>query len=72
MVLVSKTQIFIKYDKYYFIVLAKMPKKGITKTRISITIDKELVSLLNKECDKRTMKLSSYIEKLIKFGFKNE
>ncbi len=49
-----------------------MPKKGITKSRISITIDKELVAHLNKECKDRTMKLSSYVEKLIKIGLKNE
>tara|TARA_Y100000310_G_C20107053_1_gene545394 strand:- start:73 stop:228 length:156 start_codon:yes stop_codon:yes gene_type:complete len=49
-----------------------MPRKKITKARISITVDKELLSVLNKECDKRIMKLSSYIEKLIKDGYKNE
>lgn len=49
-----------------------MPKKGITKTRISLTIDIELVEALKKECEKRTMKLSSYLEKLVKMGFKNE
>ena len=49
-----------------------MPKKGITKKRISITLDNELVEILNKECIDRTMKLSSYIEKLIKIGKKNE
>ena len=49
-----------------------MPKNGITKDRISITIDKELLDALNKECKNRTMKLSSYIEKLIRLGKKNE
>ena len=49
-----------------------MPKKGVTKARISLTIDTELVEALKKECGKRTMKLSSYLEKLIKIGFKNE
>lgn len=49
-----------------------MPKKGITKTRISITLDNELAVLLNKECEERTMKLSNYIQKLIKIGLKNE
>ena len=49
-----------------------MPKKGITKERISITIDKKLIESLKKECSKRTMKLSSYVEKLIKRGYKNE
>ena len=49
-----------------------MPKKGITKMRVSITLDKELVAALDKECQERTMKLSSYIEKLIRIGIKNE
>ena len=49
-----------------------MPKKGITKTRISITLDTELVESLDKECEERTMKLSNYIQKLIKIGLKNE
>ena len=49
-----------------------MPKKAITKSRISITLDKEVLAVLNKECKDRTMKLSSYIEKLIKLGLKNE
>ena len=49
-----------------------MPKKEITKDRISITLDKELAAILNKECAERTMKLSSYIEKLIRLGYKNE
>lgn len=49
-----------------------MPKKGITKSKISITLDKELVDILDKKCEQRTMKLSSYIQKLIKLGLKNE
>ena len=49
-----------------------MPKKGITKTRISITLDNEVVKVLNKECKDRTMKVSNYIQKLIKIGLKNE
>ncbi|MBI4452614.1 hypothetical protein HY637_04235 [Candidatus Woesearchaeota archaeon] len=49
-----------------------MPKKGITKTRISITVDMDIVKILNKECNERTMKLSNYIQKLIKIGLKNE
>ena len=52
--------------------ILKMPKKGITKTRISITVDNELIKALKKECEKRTMKLSSYIEKLVKIGYNNE
>ena len=49
-----------------------MPKQGITKSKVSITLDKELLGILNKECDERTMKLSSYIQKLIKLGYQNE
>jgi len=49
-----------------------MPKKEITKERISITLDSELLEELKKECEDRTMKLSSYIEKLVKIGVKNE
>ena len=49
-----------------------MPKIGITKEKISITLDKGILESLEKECDKRTMKLSSYIEKLIKLGVLHE
>lgn len=49
-----------------------MPKPAITKDRISITLDKELLNLVNKECENRTMKVSSYIEKLIKVGMQHE
>ena len=49
-----------------------MPKKGITKVKVSITLDKDLVELLNKECSERTMKVSNYLEKLIRIGYKNE
>ena len=49
-----------------------MPKQGITKKRISITIDLDLVAKLEKQCDKRLMKLSSYIEKLVLNGYKQE
>ena len=49
-----------------------MPKKGVTKSKISITLDTELVGLLNKECLDGTMKLSNYIQKLIKLGYENE
>ena len=54
------------------ITLLTMPKKGITKTRISITLDNELVALLIKECENRSMKFSNYIQKLVKIGMKNE
>jgi metal-responsive CopG/Arc/MetJ family transcriptional regulator len=44
-------------------------KKGTgTKTRISITIDKELIEQINKDCEKNLIKVSTYIEKLIKRG----
>ena len=49
-----------------------MRKGSGTKTKVSITLDKDLVSSLNKNCEKRIMKLSTYIEKLIKIGVKNE
>jgi len=49
-----------------------MPKTKVTKGRISVTIDKDILSQINKECEDRTMKVSSYIEKLIKIGFQNE
>lgn len=49
-----------------------MPKKGVTKTRVSVTLDIDLIKTLNKECQERTMKMSSYMEKLIKIGLKNE
>lgn len=49
-----------------------MKKGSGTKERISITLDKELVKELNKRCEKGLMKVSNYIEKLIKIGLKNE
>jgi hypothetical protein len=49
-----------------------MPKGPIKKERVSITLDKELVEFLTKECEERTMKISNYIEKLIKIGKQNE
>ena len=49
-----------------------MPKSSITKEKISITLDIDLVKLLDKECEERTMKLSNYIQKLVKIGLKNE
>ena len=49
-----------------------MRKGSGTKERISITLDNELVEFLNKKCKERTMKLSNYIQKLIKIGLKNE
>tara|TARA_Y100000310_G_scaffold126904_1_gene125912 strand:- start:2748 stop:2903 length:156 start_codon:yes stop_codon:yes gene_type:complete len=49
-----------------------MPKGPVTKKRVSITLDEKLVEFLEKECDERTMKISNYIEKLIKLGRDNE
>jgi metal-responsive CopG/Arc/MetJ family transcriptional regulator len=43
-----------------------MKKGSGTKTRISITIDEDLAEKLNKECEKRIMKISPYIESIIK------
>jgi len=46
-------------------------RKGTgTKERISVTLDKELVVEINKICDKRLMKISNYIERLIQVGLK--
>ncbi|MFH1317294.1 MAG: hypothetical protein ABII01_07270 [Candidatus Woesearchaeota archaeon] len=49
-----------------------MPKKPVTKDRITITLDKDLLNDINLECEERTMKVSSYVEKLIKLGLKND
>jgi len=49
-----------------------MKKGSGTKERISITLDKEIVKEINKKCEDRLMKVSNYIEKLIKLGLKNE
>ena len=48
-------------------------KRGTgTKTRISITIDKDLANEINKICEEKLMKVSSFIEMLIKKGLKDE
>lgn len=47
-----------------------MPKKGVTKDKICISIDKELHSRLKKYSEKNLVKLSTYIEYLIKMGEK--
>lgn len=49
-----------------------MKKGSGTKTRISITLDKDIVNQINKKCEQHLMKVSNYIEKLIKIGLKNE
>jgi hypothetical protein len=43
-----------------------------TKVRISLTIDQDIFSEISRICEKRTMKISNYIEKLIRIGLKNE
>ena len=49
-----------------------MRKGSGTKTRISITLDKELFKEINKKCEKRLMKVSNYVENLVRVGLKNE
>ena len=50
----------------------KMLKGSGTKERISITLDKELVKILNKNCKDRIMKVSNYVGLLIKIGLEHE
>ncbi len=40
--------------------------KGPTKDKITISIDKELHKKLKEHCDKHLMKLSTYIEYLLR------
>ena len=48
-------------------------RKGTgTKERISLTLDRGIVSILKKNCNQKMMKVSNYIEKLILIGLKNE
>jgi len=49
-----------------------MRKGSGTKERISITLDKNLLNKIDKTCKENYMKVSNYIEKLIKIGMKNE
>ena len=49
-----------------------MPKKGISKDKICISIDKDLNSRLKEHCKKNMMKLSTYLEYLIREGEKGE
>lgn len=49
-----------------------MRKGSGTKIRTSLTLDRVLFEEISKICDKRTMKVSNYIEKLIRLGLKNE
>lgn len=43
-------------------------KKGITKDKICISLDKGLHNSIKDHCDKNMIKLSTYIEHLIKKG----
>jgi hypothetical protein len=43
-------------------------KKGITKDKICISLDKKLHDSIKEHCDKNMIKLSTYIEYLIKKG----
>ena len=45
-----------------------VPKQVVTKDKICISIDKELHSRLKKHSDENLMKLSTYLEYLIKKG----
>ncbi len=48
-------------------------KKGTgTKTRISLTLDKELVDQLNNICKDNFMKVSPFVEHLVKKGLKDK
>jgi hypothetical protein len=49
-----------------------MRKGSGTKVRTSLTLDKELFDEITKVCDRRTMKVSNYIEKLVRIGLRNE
>ena len=49
-----------------------MKKGSGTKTRISVTLDNALVKEISKRCEERLMKVSNYVEKLIRVGLKNE
>ena len=49
-----------------------MPKKGVTKDKICISIDRELHARLKDKCDKNLVKLSTYIEYLILKGENSE
>ena len=45
-----------------------MPKVGVTKEKITISIDKELHRDIKEFCDKRMIKLSTYLEHLARKG----
>jgi len=45
-------------------------KKGVTKDKICVSLDKSLHNQLKSYCEKNMIKLSTYIEYLIKKGLK--
>jgi len=47
-----------------------MPKTGVSKTKICISIDKELYFRLKKYAEEHMMKFSTYLEYLVKKGEK--
>ncbi|MBW2988888.1 hypothetical protein KY358_01070 [Candidatus Woesearchaeota archaeon] len=49
-----------------------MKKGSGTKERISITLDKAVLQDINRICESRLMKVSNFIEKLVKEGLKHE
>lgn len=49
-----------------------MPKTMITKKKISISLDENLHDELKKHCDSNLIKLSTYIEHLLKKGVEDE
>jgi metal-responsive CopG/Arc/MetJ family transcriptional regulator len=48
-----------------------MKKGSGTKTRISLTVDKELVEELNNICKDKFMKISPFVEYLIRKGLED-
>lgn len=49
-----------------------MPKTLVTKKKISISLDESLYDELKGHCDENLIKLSTYIEYLLKKGVENE
>jgi len=49
-----------------------MRKGSGTKTRVSVTINNEMMDKLKKKLEKRMIKVSNYIEHLIKEDLKSE
>ena len=47
-----------------------MKKGSGTKTRISVTLDSSLVENINKHCDKNLIKVSAYIESILRKSMK--